>query len=272
MKKAICGSLSVGAISLLAACSGAEPGAPAQGEPSDVAEANSAGRVLHEFQAGEEVVSFVEYEDESGGSTVMLGEEYSAFAKSTLSDRALEAAGEPLTMLEMFYALAPEGEVPDAALVEAHEAETAELGRVSDEVINVGIDVTAPVEKSAASCEAFIYDLSGQIAGSYYGSRGTMDNASGSNYLCLYGMCSYYTTSYTRSGACNESNVTMSARGVWGYQSVNNGAWVYSGWVSMAPYTAYRWSMQSGSARRMAVVAYSSGTYRLRTGAVWISH
>lgn len=245
----------------------------AQDAPSNTAAAAGSGKILHEFDAGEQVVSFVEYTDDQGTSTVVLGERFSAFAKGALSDRAIESVGKPLTMLELFYAFAPADEIPNEALVRAHELEVVALNRTGNELLKVDIDLSAPVEKSIASCEAWVYDLTGQDPGTYFGSRGIMNNVTGWQSLCLYGSCGLYTQAYTRSGACNESNAEMSARGAWGYAHINNGAWLYTSWEPVGPYTARRWTIPtSANAKRMAVDASSSGTYHLRTGRIWIDH
>jgi len=254
-------------------CSAEALDGPERGEPN--LDQKSDAVTIQEFKAGEEEVSFLAHTDERGQLTIILSESLSAFAKGSLADRAAATAGHPLTMLEIFRALAPKNMEPDARLVASHAQEVIGLERADDKVELVTVDLEKQIEKSVASCENYVYDVSDQLPGYGYFFRGAKTSVSGSQSACLNNNCGYYTEGQTRAGTCNESNSSIIGRAAWGYSSVNNGAWLTTPELTVSAFSARRWviAFTSGQPKRMAAQGGSNGTlYHLRSGVLAFQH
>lgn len=258
-------------VSLACAACSAESG----GSSDELAGSAAEELVLQQFQVGDEQVTFSEITEPDGSKAIALRETLPAQAKESLSDRARAAAGRPLTTLELFQALAPAGSQADAALVTAHAKEARTLGRVDAAVLNVSMDRLAPIEKSVAACEAWVYDVTGQLPGYAYSFRGTKTNVSGGNSACLNNDCGYYTEGFIRTGTCNESNVAITEGTAWGYKSVNNGAWNYvTSTLAAFQITRREIAFTSGNPKRAAAQGASAAgkLYHLRSGVLTFSH
>jgi hypothetical protein len=255
------------------ACSAEALDGAERGEPSFDKKGEAV--TIQEFKAGEEEVSFLAHADESGEVTLILSESLSAFAKGSLADRAAATAGHPLTMLEVFRALAPKGLEPDARLVASHAKEARDLQRADDQVELVTIDLDKEIEKSVASCESYVYDVSDQLPGYNYFFRGAKTSVSGGQSACLNNDCGYYTEGQTRAGTCNETATAINGRASWGYKNTNNGAWLYTPDYLISGFSARRFQIvyTAGNPKRMAAQGASNGTvYHLRSGVLGFQH
>jgi hypothetical protein len=271
MTKSKLGLAMVAVLLSCAACS-AEAGG---GAPTEESTSAAQELVLQEFQAGDEQVTFSEITEPDGSKAIALRETLPAQAKESLADRARAAAGRPLTTLELFQALAPAGAKADAALVTAHAKEARAMGRVDAAVLNVSMDRLAPIEKSVAACEAWVYDVTGQLPGYGYTLRGTKTNVSGDQFACLNNDCGYYTEGFIRTGTCNESNVSITEQTAWGYKSVNNGAWqTVKSTLAAFQITRREIAFTSGNPKRAAAEGYSPAgkLYHLRSGVLTFTH
>ena len=111
-------------------------------------------RVLAEFDARGEHHVWLLWGDDADGVVThrMQGPADRANSLSLL----LEAAGEPLTTLETFLALAPAGLRPPAELVERQALETQALGR-SEEVLTISVDKALTPPPGKQPCDPSLF-------------------------------------------------------------------------------------------------------------------
>jgi hypothetical protein len=229
--------------------------------------------VLHTFSAGETKLSFVRYTLADQSTQLMMREDASAFAKQSIVDR-LESEVGPLTLLELFYAFAPDDAAPHQALVSQHEVGSLGLGRDDAAVKRVRGQVDLQVEKSVAACEGWVYASTGDVCFGGWSSRGKRTSVTGSQGVCLNDDCGLFTLLPNTSGACSESNNSVNVLVQIGNSNVNGGDWVTTGTGTVAPFAQTRWrpAVAGGSNRqRLWIAGNSSGTYHLRTGNMYIA-
>lgn len=119
--------------------------------PEDLEEVDSA-LLLAEVDLGEINVKFLQRDRDDLG-TLELQEESSAYiSESPLDSLALQN----LTFLEIFMAIAPEQEPPQA-LIDSHAAQAKSLNREDDSVREVEIDVAATTVKSTTVCDSVAF-------------------------------------------------------------------------------------------------------------------
>jgi hypothetical protein len=134
----------------------------------------------------------------SSDGSVMFSLEETAPANVNVSVMQRLEADQSLTALEAFLALAPPGSSAPTELVDEHSVQARALGREDiDAVLQVSFDANAPIEKSVAACEAFIYPANGQFT---VVGRFGLNSVTGSHLTRTA-----FTTSNVTVGACNES-------------------------------------------------------------------
>ncbi len=164
-----------------------------------------APRTLAEVDVGYGTVVFQEAEGEEGSLNISVAEITANDAGSTpFSDIAGLGT---YTMLELFRAVAPGQEAPQA-LVDAHEFEVQQLGRESSEVTIPEFDRDAPIEKVSQACRNFVTPPYGMCR--YYSTTSEKDATSAtSQYL---GSSSFYTNGPVHQGLCNDSSQSIRAK------------------------------------------------------------
>ncbi len=106
--------------------------------------------VLHQF-----TVQGTKYVMAAGdGNSVMTMATSPSFAQPMPHERLLAEYG-PLTQLEIYLALAPDGEPPRELLLDYHNVEAEAMGRADPSVETVRFDPDAPVEKWASPCVTY---------------------------------------------------------------------------------------------------------------------
>jgi hypothetical protein len=133
----------------------------------------------------------------SSEGSVMFSLEETAPANVNVSVMQRLEEERSLTALEVYLALAPPGSSAPTELVEEHSPQARALGREDiDTVLQVSFDAHAPIEKSVAACEAFIYPANGQFT---VINRAGLNSVTGSH-LVQTG----FTNKNVTVGACNE--------------------------------------------------------------------
>ncbi len=197
-------------------------------------------------------VRFVAH-DTNQGSVVGIEESGFAYAKGSPVERLLS---QKLTALEVFKAIVPNGEVPPE-LVDAQAAQAEQLGRQDSAVQEASFDAAAPVEKSVAACEDWVYAARASWVG-WTNGRG-IDWASGGRWLPVSNTSntdwSFFTSHYVALGVCNESGTEATANIAFdNAQDGNN--WGYGTPVTIAPHQYWRyWNVWSS----MGVCTPSAG-------------
>lgn len=175
----------------------------------------------------------------SDASPMLISEQFDLTRGSVL--QRLTEKG-PLTSLEIFLSLKPEGTVP-ASLFEHHTTEARALGRPDASVLTVEFDANAPVEKwTASSCDSLVFQNEGTAPGKVtYSNKQRLDNVSGSKdlYVGTAPLTPIWTTSSVSLGVCNDATTQMALE-LWllkpgqswsktwsGTTPANNGSWWY---------------------------------------------
>jgi hypothetical protein len=208
----------------------AEP--PAESEAADVDEAvvEVPSEVLNSVQVGEERVDFIAFGAEGDPRDLLIRSVHPTRMGRFAVDRLESAAGEALTPLEVFYALAPAGEEPSALLVETHAQLAAARGRPDASVRRVSLESSDLVEKAwtPASCEAAVLPFNpfSPWITPYTGSDGTdiVDQCTHPN-----GCGAWAGALRHRAGVCNNGPSTLSGRAYTRYVDS-------SGWTAGLPY------------------------------------
>jgi hypothetical protein len=200
----------LGAVTL-AACSG----------PAELSVSEEAGledklevvpEVLNRLQVGEETIEFARVDD-AGESAFLLIDKGPIHVRWGALDRVL-TVGEELTVLEQFFALAPEHEIPHPALVEFHELQTAALGRADAAIHRPELGPDPVLEKTnIAGCKASIFPAS-ENPWFDVAQRGP----STSEVICtMGGLCNQFTRAEMVVGTCALGADGQFGGATWGY-------------------------------------------------------
>jgi hypothetical protein len=144
----------------LLGCSQAGPDADAQvGSVAAADPALSEGvevdvETLHKISVAGEELKFQRTIDTNGKERLFLTGLASANSTQSVFER-IEAKNEDATLLEIFKAVAPPGEEPNAALERFHDVQTRGFGRPDSSVRKLTFDPAALVQKSASACTTF---------------------------------------------------------------------------------------------------------------------
>jgi hypothetical protein len=171
-------------------------------------------------------------------------------------ERLFEEAG-PLTVLEIFHALAGTEAEPNPLLVRHHAVEADLLGRPDAAVREILFDPRVIAKVSPSTCDGF-------IVGNYWRHKAKKDYASGRDYVCLKNDCGFWTTEGTKAVICANSTEVDARAGIdlgngwegdWGQVPLNQPFWHY---------------VPSGPWRRFAADGDSTGAqYHLRVAALY---
>ena len=150
--------------------------------------------------------------------------------------------GARLTSLEIFQAIDPTHEAP-AEIVAAHAGEALALGRPNSDVVKAVFDRNAPIEKSSAGCDAWVFAAPSSDPCEYWGKRLGIDSAYGYPTTNLpvgnsTSDFSYQTLSTVALGACNDTNNDEYDQFI--TQVDSTGPWINSSWYTIAPWTGNR--------------------------------
>jgi hypothetical protein len=186
---------------------------PVGDEPGEQGRVETQDSILAELKVGSETVRFHEFTAADGSRMLAIQE----LAPATLKTTPIEELqrGGPLTQLEIFQALAPDRQAPQA-LADAHTAEALAIGRSDTQVRHVPFERSAPSEQSVAFCEGWVFrdpDLY-----SDWTNRLGRTNVSGYSYLNVGRWVDdqgYATVAKVTLGSCNESNATIQEYLIW---------------------------------------------------------
>ncbi len=182
-------------------------------EPGEQRRVQTQDSILAELKVGSETVRFHEF-SAPDGSRMLAVQELAPAALKTTPIAELQRGG-PLTQLELFQALAPDRQAPQA-LADAHGAEALAMGRSDTQVRHVSFDKSAPSAQSVEFCEGWIFrdpDLY-----SDWTNKLGRTNVSGYSYLNVGRWVDdqgYATVANVTLGSCNESDVTIQEYLVW---------------------------------------------------------
>jgi len=194
-------------------------------------------QVVAQVDLGYGSVQFHEVTTGDGGKVYSVSESAPGNLRNTPFE-ALVADGKHTT-LELFLAVAP-GKEPPAALVAAHELEARGLGRSDGTVVPAKYDPNLPVQKNAASCEAWTLQVptSNQLSNVQ-----RSDYVSGDRLLAVGTSASdwsYWTAARVALGICNESSHAITGRLWYDLQNDNSG-WTARSWATLQPGYSWRW-------------------------------
>lgn len=238
MRDRLASSLLLAAL-CLPACAGAgaddTPVAP-PADPSNVAAMQS--KLLASTDVGYGTVEFHQMTTSDQRTVIVVTEKASAYLRRTPMDALMRTR--PLTSLEIFRAINP-GQAAPEEITSAHAAEAAGLGRANADILPATFDRDAPVEKSSAGCDAWVFESPG--ACELWGRQLRIDSASGTPTVVLpvgrsTSDFSYQTMSTVAVGACNDTGANEFDRFI--TQVDANGPWNFSGWFTIAPFTGNR--------------------------------
>jgi hypothetical protein len=206
-----------------------EPGAP------DSATATTAERsLITQVESGGARVEFLQFQ--TAEQSMLAIQESGPVTSQAMPVERLSAAYR-LTMLEIFYALAPGAEAP-SVLLDAHNEQALALGREDpSEVMRVAFDASAPIDKSIATCEQWVFPVS---QSSQIVNKQSLNNASGDNWLPVGSSWSYSTTSQVTLGMCNDSATAGTTQIAWDMDG-DSASWIYSGTFSAPAGSRQRW-------------------------------
>jgi hypothetical protein len=224
---------------LLPACAGDKGDDPSSlSEPDPNAISNTETALLSATDVGYGTIEFSKQTmSDKYTTTLVITEKASAYLRSTPMDALMS---QRLTTLEIFLAVNPGSDVPED-LVKAHADETVRLGRATPDVVHAIFDRNAPVEKSSAACDNWVF--APRTGCQVWGKKLRLDFISGTPTVVLplgnsTNDFSYLTMSFAALGACNESSGTIFDRSI---TSQNNGAtWNFSPWNEVAPGVSIR--------------------------------
>jgi hypothetical protein len=243
----------------------------AAGEVDTLPSSAAFQETLAELTIGDQALSFLRWSD--GSASVLVLRSSGPSMQGNLADEVERLAGQPLTFLELYRALAPADEDAPSELLEAHHEQALALGRDGDEVVQLAATLdklTPPPGVHPCSIpltfpQAFIWvdrhDLARQ--GPAYqctGPSGQDDLGSPERESCTEA-----TTLRQRAGVCKttEGNLVAAAGfGVVGRSLVLTSSVT----VPQGQYTYWEFT-PSATSRRLAAVGLSTqGTYELRVG------
>lgn len=194
--------------------------------------------ILAEVDVGYGTVRFHEFTAPGGNKTLAIQELAPATLAKTPMDALQESGG--LTSLEVFKAVAPEREPPQA-LVDSHAQEALAMGREDTRVLQARFDKDAAVEKSIASCEGWVYQVPDPATQwNLRLSRNSVSGYQGLNLGRYVDDQGYATVGTVTLGTCNESDVPIQTYLAWDDTQDNN-SWLNSPWYDIPAYTAGRW-------------------------------
>ncbi|HEY3493450.1 MAG TPA: hypothetical protein VGK73_02140, partial [Polyangiaceae bacterium] len=192
--------------------------------PNDAADQQAAiqvvPEVLNRFTIGDEAIEFSRVEDEDGTPGYVIVQQAPSNLTSGLFDRVLNVE-EDLTLLEKFYAIAPEHEAPNPALVELHTQQVRALGRADAGIRRIALGPAPLVDKDAVStCVANVFPSS-EAPWSNVLSRGPGNILS----VCTLAAtaCNQYTTMAMVGGSCTQGTAGTASPG-YSYKS-QGGSW-----------------------------------------------
>lgn len=200
--------------------------------------------LLAQFDVADTTITFVE--NRSGEATVLAVEVLGKAQTQSPIQRI--SAERDLTMLEMFYAFAPEGSEAPEALRTAHSEQAAAFGREDvQSVLEVAFDQNTPVEKSASGCSNLIFNYGSWVVFN----KKSKNSQSGASTLYVGDSSSFRTTNWVTVGACNDdTNSTLQARADFDMDGDSVG-WQTSPWYDVGPggyFLYYPWRMNVGYA------------------------
>jgi hypothetical protein len=240
----------------------------------DGAPANTAlEETLAELNVGGETLSFLRWGEGSDAVYVLRGS--AASARGSLADAVEQQAGQPLTFLELFRALAASDEAVPSALVESHAEQARALGRSGDEEIRVALQVDKiapppgvhPCAEDLTFSPGFVWIWRHHSGVSEEGYLCTGEAHQGGGGVPSASSCTQYTKLRQRVRICQNVSSAPGATAYAGY-GVLGGSWSFTPAVSV-PNGEYMWWEFAGSAtsRRLAVVAVEdSDGFSLDTG------
>jgi len=201
MKNLVSGRYLVGIAlaSLLSACgAGSVPG-----ETGDESTMEVKVNELASVKVGDAEITFLQTE---GESDISIEEEASIYAKQTPMQQLWS---QRLTSLEVFMSLAPD-EVPPEALVAAHAREAEVLGRDSDAIVPVELDLAPTLEKTVtpAQCDVMLEHPYNSNYGSWV-NQVKVNNQTATQILCGGLTCNHayeYPDEVILMGICNTSS------------------------------------------------------------------
>jgi hypothetical protein len=229
---------------------GATPSGAAEGVEAPLSQATLArSEVLAQLKAGAAEVTFLSIEGPDGISQISMRETaLNGSGSSPMQELVLEQG---LTSLETFLALSPRGTSAPDAFSAAHTAEARALGRDDvDSVRQVKFEPTTLVQKSIASCDAWVFTTQNggyTIFNQHRTNSTTGVDEEGTD----------WTTRNVTVGACNESSTPMTAGRFWHiYDPTPEGAAFFeinSTWGTDGPFALkgltnvrwYNWSVRT---------------------------
>jgi hypothetical protein len=238
-RKAVVGALAL--VGWLGGCSDEPASGPAAIEdvgPLGVSPGAKA-EVLADVDVGYGRVVFHKLETADGYTLVSVSESApNTYRETPFSKLTMIGA----THLELFRALQPEV-TPPAVLNGLHPIEAEAMGRVSTEVRDLTFDRDAPIEKSVASCEAWVYEDPPDTCGARFWTNGRWaNNLSGELGLHVGQFWDYKTLNNVTLGICNESpNKNIFGRVGVDYGNDTSTTYTYGGWATVQPAHAWRW-------------------------------
>ena len=227
----------VGLLSMVMGCSEEDATTSQDGAPSfnNTVEGPSA-LVLTELDLGEIKVAFLQTPTEDG-SILSIAEIGSAYATSSPMDKLME---QELTYLEIFKALAPNQDAP-IELIDAHAQQVVEFNRENDDVLEVTVDLSQPIEKSVAACESWVFELSPNYG---WDNRRGINWTSGYKWLPVSDTSNtdwgYFTTRTIALGVCNESSQSIPMQFAWDNE-IDGANWSYVSLGNLGGYYYYRY-------------------------------
>jgi hypothetical protein len=232
----------------LPACGSAEStrgGSPPAGAPDLAATADARNSVLASIDVGYGTVEFSKSPLPNGHAAFAILEKASAFLRTTPMVTLMSSRS--LTTLEVFLAVAP-GRRPPQELVDLHTEQALRLGRATRDIVHATFDRNAPVEKSAAACDGWVYAPRADCE--LWGNRLGIDFTTGTptawlNVGSTEFNYEYQTMAFAALGVCNETDAASAgADHVWARYATRvdlGGAWSYADWVNLPVGIYARW-------------------------------
>lgn len=225
-------------IACATACAGQGADPTERGAPDGATATTAERTVVASVETGGARVEFLQFQ--TAGQSMLAVQESGPITSGAMPVERLSVAYR-LTMLEIFYALSPNGEAP-SVLLDAHAAQAQALGREDpSQVMRVAFDANAPIDKSIAACEQWVFPTSSQYQ---VVNKQSLNNASGDNWLPVGTSWSYSTAGQVTLGMCNDSSTNGSTQIAWDMQG-DSTDWIYGGLNTAAPGSRLRWYLFS---------------------------
>lgn len=204
-------TMTAAALCLTATGCAAQDSDVAAGDLEPEAISTGEARVVASVDVGYGQVDFIESTDPDGAKSISMSET----SPNTFKETPLDAMQPTFhTHLEIFEAVAPDAPVPQE-LVAAHALEALALGRETDEIVPARFDKDMPIEKSDATCRAYVFadvpDTSDGCWSYDWIHKYSKNYTSGDATLYLNNSSSYSTTANVTLGICNESTSSITA-------------------------------------------------------------